>query len=273
MNDLLPERALGAQSIERAIAVLRIVAASSSEGVKLSEVITTSGLSRGTAHRILLALIREGLVEQDTQSKLYLLGPEIYVLGTLVSGRYGIHTLAEPALRWLAEVSEDTAFLSIVRGHEVVCMLREEGTYPIKTHVLKPGDRHPLGVSSPGQAVLAAMEDGQVDEILAANADTIKTRYPRYSPKLLRNLLADSRRNDFAIDAGLLWPGSWSIGVAVLTPAGMPIGALSISSIESRMTVPRQKELAVHLRREARMLTEQLSRMQSSKQSPRKRRR
>src|SRR6267154_1338580 len=88
---------------ERAIGILRIVAASGSEG--------------------------ERLVEQNDATKLYLLGPEAYVLGTIASARYGIHTLALPALRRLADVSQDTAFLSILRGYEVVCIQREEGAY------------------------------------------------------------------------------------------------------------------------------------------------
>jgi DNA-binding IclR family transcriptional regulator len=265
---MLPERALGSQSIERAIAILRIVAGSGSEGAKLSKVVTAAGLSRGTVHRILLALIREGLIEQDGESKLYLLGPEAYVLGTIASQRYGIHTLALPALRRLADVSQDTAFLSIVRGYEVVCVQREEGAYPIKTHVLKPGDRHPLGVSSPGQAVLAAMGDRQVERILTANAETIKTRYPRYSLKLIRNLVAEARRNGFAVNPGLIWPGSWGIGVAVVDRSGTPIGALNISAIESRMTPQTQQGLAVHLRQEASRLSDELSQLQSTKHVP-----
>jgi DNA-binding IclR family transcriptional regulator len=271
MKNLLPDRALGAQSIERAVAILRIVATAGSEGLKLSDVVTRSALARGTVHRMLLALIREGLVEQDARSKLYYLGPEIYVLGTLVSERYGIHTLAQPALSWLAEVSEDTAFLSVLRGHEIVCMSREEGTYPIKAHVLKAGDRHPLGVSSAGQAVLAALDDQQVEEVLAANAEIIKARYPRYSPTHVRTLIADARKSGFSVDEGLIWPGSWSIGIAVLSPTGMPVGALSISTIQSRMTLARQKELVRHLRLESKWLTDQLSRLQTPKRASRKR--
>jgi DNA-binding IclR family transcriptional regulator len=269
MNDQMPDRALGAQSIERAISMLRIVATSGSEGAKLAEVVTASRLSRGTVYRILLALTREGLIEQDPDSKLYLLGPEAYVLGTIASERYGIHTLALPALRRLADVSQDTAFLSVVRGYEIVCVQREEGAYPIKTHVLKPGDRHPLGVSSAGQAVLAAMDDRQVEQILAANTELIRSKYTHYSPKLVRNLILEARRNGVAVNPGLIWPGSWGIGIAVLNASGTPIAALNISAIESRMRRATQRELAVHLRREATWLSEQLAQLQSPRQLPR----
>jgi DNA-binding IclR family transcriptional regulator len=214
---------------------------------------------------MLLALGREGLIEQEAHTRLYLLGPEIYVLGTLVGERYGIHTLAQPALRWLAEISEDTVFLSVVRGHELVCMLREDGAYPIKTHLMKVGGRNPLGIGAAGQAVLAALNDRQIEEVLAENADAIKKQYPRYSPRLLRTLVDAGRRNGFSVDEGLTWPGACTIGIAVLGPVGVPIAALSISSIELRMTRTRQKELAVHMQREAKWLTEQFSKDRGSK--------
>jgi DNA-binding IclR family transcriptional regulator len=161
----------------------------------------------------------------------------------------------------------------MVRGHEVVCILREEGTYPIKAHVLKAGDRHPLGVSSAGLAVLAALDDRQVEEVFEANAELIRARYPRYSPKLIRSLVADARRLGFAVDEGLIWAGSWTIGIAVLSPSGAPVGALSISTVESRMSATRQKELVGHLRRESKWLTEQLARLQTPKQMARKQQR
>jgi DNA-binding IclR family transcriptional regulator len=265
MNHPLSERAHGAQSIERAIAILRIVAASGSGGIKVPGIVTASGLTRGTVQRIVLALTREGLLEQHREGKLYLLGPEAYVLGVIASERYGLHTLALPAVRRLADVSQDSAFLSVVRGHDVVCVLREEGAYPIKTLVLKIGHRYPLGVSSSGQAVLATMDDAQVEQIIAANADTIKKRYPRYSPKLIRTLVAEARRNGFAVNPGLIWPGSWGMAVPVRGPNGTAVGTVHIAAVESRLGRETQKELAIHLRREAKLLSEQLSQLKSPK--------
>jgi DNA-binding IclR family transcriptional regulator len=263
MSRSLPGPPQGAQSIERAVKVLRAVAASGSLGTKSVEIVALTGLTKGTVHRILLALIREGLVEQADDTRLYFLGPEAYVLGTIASPRYGVDRWAPPALRRLADVSQDTAFFSILRGFDVVTLQREEGAYPIKTHVLKPGDRHPLGVSSAGQAILAAMDDQSVMRILKANAEVIKQRYPRYSIRTIEQIVEDARKNGFALNPGLVWPGSWGIGIAVVDPEGKPIGALNISAIESRLGAAVQKELAVHLRREAKWLSDELRKLHS----------
>lgn len=253
------DRVNGAQSIERAVAILRIVAASGAYGIKLTEVVEAAKLSKGTVHRILLALAREGLVEQEDDSRLYFLGPEAYVLGAVASSRFGVHDLAGPALRRLADATQDAAFVSVIRGLEVVCLQREEGAFPIKSHVLKPGDRHPLGVSSAGQAVLAVMDDEAVERTLAANADDIQARYPHYSLDLVRDLVQEARANGYSVNRGLIWPGAWGVGVAVLGPSGSPIAALNISAIESRLPPERQTEVAELLHKEAKWLAAKLT--------------
>ncbi|WP_247870803.1 helix-turn-helix domain-containing protein, partial [Azospirillum sp. TSO5] len=78
----------GTQSLERAIALLRAVADAETGGARLADLITGVGLSKATAHRLLMALARDGLVEQDTRSKRYHLGPDLVALGDLAALRH-----------------------------------------------------------------------------------------------------------------------------------------------------------------------------------------
>jgi DNA-binding IclR family transcriptional regulator len=59
------DRGTGTQSIERAVRLLREVAAHANRGARLTDLVVTTGLPRGTARRLLAAMIREGLMEQD----------------------------------------------------------------------------------------------------------------------------------------------------------------------------------------------------------------
>lgn len=250
-------KASGSQSIERAAAVLRTVATFGA-GARLADVVAKTNLTKPTVHRILAGLMREGLIEQETTQKCYFLGPETFILGTIAAARYDVQDLALPALTRLAEISQDTAFLSVVRGLDVVYVQREEGAFPIRTHVLKVGDRHPIGVSSSGQAILAAMDDEAVERVIAANAKRIAEFYPRYTPVRLRKMVQQARSMGYALNAGLIWPGSWGISVAIQDAGGRPVGALNIAAVESRLQPDRQKKLAVALKREAKWLSEQL---------------
>ncbi|AWK85232.1 AMP-binding protein [Azospirillum thermophilum] len=99
----------GTQSLERALALLRAVAAYGAEGARLADLMTDTGLSKATAHRLLTALARERFVDQDPRSRRYHLGPELDLLGRIAAARHGIDGPAE-SLSGAAAV-RPTAFL------------------------------------------------------------------------------------------------------------------------------------------------------------------
>jgi len=258
-NSVKGETIGGTQSLERAIELLRIVAGHSGRGVRLVDIVERSGLTKPTVHRLLQALERQGLVTQGDGDRLYHLGPEAFVLGTLASERYGIHRVALPSLLRLAGASEDTCFLSVRRDTHVVCLHREEGAFPIRTHVLRAGDRHPLGVGAGSLAILSCLPDREIDEVLSANAAELASRYPDYSVDVLRREVQLTRARGYALNGGLLQTGSWGVGVAVLNRQGRCEGALSIAAIETRLTAPRRDQMAALLTAEARRLSDRLA--------------
>lgn len=246
--------AAGAQSVERATSLLMLLARYRSNGSSLREVVANSGLKQPTARRLLLALMRTGLVEQDAETRRYLLGPTCYVLGTLAADRFGIHAMAVEGLVALAQASGDNAFLTLRSGTHGVCVHRQEGTYPIRSHVLSAGDRHPLLVGAGNLALLAALPDDEVDFIIATHGAACFARYPHLSQEGIRAGIAEARRRGFSINRGAIFPGSWGIGAAVRDGDGAPVAALSIAAIEGRLDTDRQDALGAALLKEARAL-------------------
>lgn len=251
---------LGTQSLNRAIGLLRLVAAQTGRGIRLVEATQRSGLAKPTVHRLLRALERQGLVTYDEESGLYHLGAEAFVLGTLAAERYGIHRAALPFLARLAQMSEDTSFLSVRRDLHSVCLHREEGPFPIRTHALQAGDRHPLGIGAGSLAMLAALPDDEIEAVIAANAAQLKSRYPGYCPGVIRADIALARKEGFAFNPGRLTAGSCGVGVTVLNPRGQCEGALSIAAIDSRLDETRRRQIAAMLQSEAVRLGGQLIR-------------
>jgi DNA-binding IclR family transcriptional regulator len=243
--------AAGTQSIERAMEVLRFVASAHHRGARLTDVVDALKLSKSTARRLLGALARSGMVEQNPDNKHYVLGEEAWVLGTLANGRQRLLDAATDSVTRLAKLTGDTAFLVIPRGSYSVCVLREEGAYPIRTHLLQPGGRHPLGISAAGLAILAALPDAEMDAALQANAAVIAEHYPRVQLARVREMAAHTRRERVALNPGMILEGSWALGVAITDKQGRPIGALSIAAIESRIVGSRQESLSALLRTEA----------------------
>jgi DNA-binding IclR family transcriptional regulator len=260
----------GAQSIDRAATLLLLVGRAGPSGARLSELVEQCDLSKPTVRRMLLALVRAGLLDQDPETRRYYIGPEIYVLGMLASTRFGIHPISLRSLVRLSQETGDTAFLSVPRGVYSICVHREEGPYPIRVHALHAGDRHPLGVGAGSLALLSALPDHEVEEVLATNADVLAEKYPNHPPSVLRSLVQETRVNGYALNPGLLLPSSWGVGVPIRGVDGRPIGALSIAAIESRLSEARQREIASLLKKEATWIEMRLSEVGTADRPSRK---
>jgi DNA-binding IclR family transcriptional regulator len=255
---LLSEAAAGTQSIGRAAAILRLLAANPGQGASLGAVVADTGLSKPTSRRILLALIAAGLAEQDPASRRYYLGPEACVLGSAAAHRFGLHRLAFEGVLRLARETGDAAFFQIRRNFFAVCLQREDGDYPLRSHVLAAGDRHPLGVGAAGIVLVAALPQDDADAVLEANAEIIAARYPMLTRAMIDDTVAEARAKGYSLNRGLLFPGSWGLGMAVRGPQGRYDGCLSIAAVESRMQPARESHLAGLLAEEVRRLEQRL---------------
>ncbi|CDK01594.1 Regulatory protein IclR [Microbacterium sp. C448] len=224
----------GAQAISRAAHLLRLVTAAGTVGGLTAELARQADLSRSTAHRLLSALRAEGLVDQDAQTARWMPGPELYLMGTVAAARYDITTLARDIVRSLAVKTEESAFLSVRRADETVCLLREEGAFPIRSFVLSEGVRFPLGVASAGLAILAFLPEHDVDAYLERHPDLERRWGPTHRVGPLRSRLTETRDRGYAVNPGLIVEGSWGIGAAVFNRAGHPEWALSLTGVEFR---------------------------------------
>jgi DNA-binding IclR family transcriptional regulator len=257
----------GAQSVDRALALLALIARHSGAGVSLSGLVSVTGLNKATVRRLVLALIRAGLVEQAEDTRAYHLGEEAYILGVLAQGRHGVLSQAMEQVQRLARDTGDAAFLSVRRGLHSVCLHREDGAHPIRTYALLPGGHHPLGVGAGSLAMLAALPDTEIEAIIAANATELASNYPKLGVDALRQQVAQTRDSGLALNPGLIFEDSWGLGVALHGPGGQLVGALSIAAVESRMKEPRRTELGEKLRAAARAIEARLTRSQGRKAS------
>ena len=258
----------GAQSVDRTLSLLAMVGRHAERGVSLSGIVTESGLSKPTVRRLLLALMHAGLIEQTEADRRYFLGEEAYVLGSLASRRFGLLRLSMDSLQRLSKTTEDTSFLSVRRGTFSICLYREEGSYPVRTHALQAGFEHPLGAGAGSLAILAAFPDEEVEAILAANQKLLVGQYPLLPPQRIREDVAVTRARGFALNPGLIVANSWGVGRVILSPDGRPAGALSLAAIDSRLQKARQVELAGYLAQEASIIEQKLVDMFRAKGTP-----
>lgn len=240
--------------IARAGSLLRAVSGFEPSGASTTDVAKSAGLARPTTHRLLSAMADEGLVDRDLKTGRWTLGPELYLLGASAANRYDIVARARDIVADLARESGESAFLSARRGDETVCIYAQEGSFPLRSHVLHVGIRFPLGVASAGLVILSHLPDREVDEFFS-RAEPETNWGESHSEANIRSRIAVTRQSGYAVNPALLVEGSWGIGAAVFDQYGHPAWALSLTGVETRFRPDRRRELGNLLLEQAHRLS------------------
>lgn len=228
--------------VARVGALLRAVGAADPAGESTTHLAKAAGLARPTAHRLLTALSAEGLIDRDGQSGRWALGPELYLLGAGAANRYDITDRARDIVDHLARETGESAFLSARRGDETVCVLGQEGSFPLRSHVLHEGIRFPLGIASAGLAILSHMPTREVEDYFS-RAVLDADRSGTHSEESIRTRIASTLETGYAVNPALIVEGSWGVGAAVFDRSGRPAWALSLTGVETRFRQERLHEL------------------------------
>ncbi|MGI5423865.1 IclR family transcriptional regulator [Streptomyces sp. CA-179760] len=244
--------------VGRVSVLLRTLSAHEPAGATTTVIARAAGLARPTAHRLLSSMRSEGLTDRDDASGKWHLGPEIYLLGLVASARHDATDIARSTVRRVARETGESAFFSARRGDETVCLLREDGSFPIRSHVLYEGIRFPLGVASAGLAILSFLDTREQTEYLR-DTDLATVYGDAHHRDRLTDQIGRTRRMGYAVNPGLIVPGSWGIGAAVFDREGSPRWALSITGVEARLTPPRQQQIGKLLLSEAHALSQRIS--------------
>ena len=103
--DSVPGKLSGTQSIERALTLLREIAAHNRNGSRLLDLSSRTSLQRPTVHRMLKCLAAENMVQQDPDSHRYFLGPMVFELGLTAAPRFNLREICHPALTRIADAT------------------------------------------------------------------------------------------------------------------------------------------------------------------------
>jgi DNA-binding IclR family transcriptional regulator len=244
--------------LDRVVDVLRALSGAPLGGITAADVAAATGLGRSSAYRLLASLRNCGLVEQDSESKRYWLGYEIYVLGRTAAHHFSIVRLAQPSLVRLAEQTQDTVYMSAPSQLDAICVAREEGSFPIKTLSLTIGQRRPLGVGTGALALLSALDDAEVEQVVQANMPRYGG-FPGFDPASIYDLVAETREQGYAYSNDLIVKGMRAVAVPIRDPDGFPVAAITVSAISERMEKRRRESTLGALVREQKLIQQKLA--------------
>ncbi|AOT58089.1 MULTISPECIES: IclR family transcriptional regulator [Streptomyces] len=219
------------QSLERAAAMLRLLAGGERR-LGLSDIASSLGLAKGTAHGILRTLQAEGFVEQDAASGRYQLGAELLRLG---NSYLDVHELRARALVWtddLARSSGESVHLGVLHQHGVL-VIHHVFRPDDSRQVLEVGAMQPLHSTALGK-VLSAYDP-------VAHSEAVEVERKAFTARTVtaledfEELLDLTRARGWAADVEETWEGVASVAAPIHDRRRMPVGAVAITGAVERV--------------------------------------
>jgi DNA-binding IclR family transcriptional regulator len=241
------EQTTGTQLLDRTVGVIKLLGEFGEQGARMSEIAESLGLKNSTAHRIVTALERHGLIERERSTKRYRLGLALFALGATAADGTGLRKLCRPALLRLAGETGDTVFLMARSGLNVVCVDRQEGSYMLDSLTGHVGGQIPMGVGPASQAIMAFLPEDEADAIIEANSSL----YPRYhslTADRIRSHLPQIRAQHYALDHGELVAGISALAVPILPQKRDAVASIAINMTSARLAPERLNALLELLR-------------------------
>lgn len=195
------------QVIERVLDILETL---SGEPRSLSEICRETGLSKGTAFRLLAGLSHRSVVLKDPTASTYMLGPGLLRLtqGAL-SGISAITVLGRPTLEDLSRLTEETVALHVRTGVKRICIDEIPSPQAIR-YTSSVGSEAPLYVGSAGKVLLAFAGDEELERALS-----LLERAFEYDRTKLEAELRQVSKDGYAISSGERVAGASAIGIPV----------------------------------------------------------
>jgi len=212
-----------------------------------------TGLSKGTAFRLLGSLNHRQFVIRDPVEGGYLLGPVFLRLFESVMGDLGsIAKVANPVLRDLTVESGETVTLHVRSGLERICVAESPSDQLIR-YTASVGATAPLHVGSAGKVLLAFMPEKRLRQTLASLPLTAVAAATITDRSALEEEIATVARQGWGLSSGERIAGAGAISVPVRAASGFVL-ALSILGPADRLTVNRRLDLLESLQNGARTI-------------------
>jgi IclR family pca regulon transcriptional regulator len=225
-------------SLARGLAVLRAFS-DSRKPQTIAQISQQTGIPRAAVRRCLHTLRQLGYVEAELNN--FSLRPKILTLGYAYLSSTPLTIAAQPCLDGVSKALGESSSLAVLEEDQVLYVGRA-ATSRVMSVSLSAGSRLPAYCTSLGRVLLAHLPQDELDAYLARTALLPKTEHTITDETRLREVLAQVRRDGYAINNEELELGLRSIAVPVRGASGRVLAALNVGAQAGRVTSERMIE-------------------------------
>lgn len=221
--------------------------------LSLGDCATRAGLSKSSAHRLLVSLGEIGLLERDDVGN-WQIGELPLQLAAIRLSHRSLRSEAHKGLARLGEKYLASTAFSVPNGDQMVYVERTDSAIPFEPSA-KLGSTAPMWAGAAGRAVLShlAAEDRATrceSAEWAALGPEIRTR--------IGTELDEAASRGYSVDRGEFFDGIAGVAVS-LNRFQTPIAAMSLIMSPERMTPEREREMGADLRALAEEITRRIT--------------
>ena len=230
-----------AGSLNRSSILINAIARGSRKGSLLTQLVSRTGLPRPTIHRVLDMLIEIGWVVRDKFTSRFRLGLDLAGIGYTAITHNPLERVASLELGKLAEELNQTIYLGVRSGLDMVCVGRYESPAQILVGRGWVGMRGPLGMSPSCMGMFSKMPYDEVQEIIKANI----ARYHRiegFDELGFRRSVEESHNKGYGLYDNILLDRTTSgLGAAILDNSEYPIASIGTTYITNWLSEDQKK--------------------------------
>lgn len=247
------QRSGSVQSVDRALLLLELLA-EDADGYRLTDLATRSGLSPSTVHRLLTTLEKRQFVEFDQSDGLWHVGRKAFQVGSTFSQQRNFVAPSLPFLRRLRDQTRETANLGVAIDGRMVFLAQVESR-EIMRAITRVGGSTPLVNSGMGKALLSTYSPADVSSLVSSYGMHKFTPNSLTRASELKEHLAQTRRQGYAVDNEEFQQGLRCIAAPVFNQQGEALCAISVSGLAQRLTEDRVAAIGQLVAETAKALT------------------
>ena len=232
------------QAVLKAIDILDVFS-SGEPTLSLGEISKRLNMPKSTTHNLLNTLASRRFIEKVNDES-YALGTAIISLSQAARVNAEFRDRAAPLLRELADVVKESVYLTYLDGDYLLYIYAIETPNRLMARSAV-GDRVQPHCTGVGKALLAALPDSKVEEIVKRTGLTRFTENTITKLEDLKRIIAETRTRGYSLDNQEHEKGLYCIGAAIRDGHGTPIGACSISGLDPEIIGGRAADLSAHL--------------------------
>ncbi|WP_131863066.1 IclR family transcriptional regulator domain-containing protein [Crenobacter luteus] len=217
--------------------------------MSISQISQKTGIPRAAVRRCLYTLAKLGFVAAE-DGRNFALRPRILSLGHAYLASTPLAKAAQPVLRHVSNVLNESSSIAILDGDEILYIARAS-TSRIMTIDLDIGSRLPASCTSMGRVLLSQLPADELDAYLARVKLVQYTPHTLISADALAAELAKVRAQGYAIIDQELEIGLRSIAVPIVAQDGRVVAAINVGVQAARVPVAELESRVLPVLREA----------------------